>query len=193
MSAILVCTTISPSAYTVPVGANTDHQGAADDQMTLVGLVFETAAGLRRSLSPGLDCELGVGGQSFDVLLRLARSPGQRLRMSDVAAQTGLSPGGLTRSVDRLVAAGLAVRESCPEDRRASYARLTELGSAKVADALTRHRTEVAALLEGILDPAETAELAGLLGRVRDRVHPDAALVSAPARPFEVNRHTDRR
>ena len=93
------------------MGARTDHQGAGgrqpgvqDDQITLVGLVFETAVGLRRSLSPGLDCELGVGGQSFDVLLRLARSPGQRLRMSDVAAQTGLSPGGLTRSVDRLVA-----------------------------------------------------------------------------------------
>lgn len=174
------------------VGASTGRAGtgqrggdgrraeAEDDQITLVGLVFEAAAGLRRSLSPGLDCELGVGGQSFDVLLRLARSPGQRLRMSDVAAQTGLSPGGLTRSVDRLVAAGLAVRESCPEDRRASYARLTELGSAKVADALARHREEVAALLEGVLTADEAASLTGLLRRLRDRVHPDAALVSAP-------------
>ena len=163
----------------------TDDTGAddtgADDQVTLVGLLFETAAGLRRSLAPGLDCELGVGGQSFDVLVRLARSPGQRLRMSDVAAQTGLSPGGLTRSVDRLVDAGLAVRESCPSDRRGTYARLTALGSERVADALARHREEVAGLFAGLLSPAETATLAELLGRLRDRVHPDAALVTKVA------------
>lgn len=152
-----------------------------DDQVTLVGLLLETAAGLRRQLSPGLDCELGVGGQSFDILVRLARTPGQRLRMSDVAAQTGLSPGGLTRSIDRLVAAGLAVRESCPEDRRASYARLTGLGLEKVTDALDRHRREVADLLEGVLSGEEAAALAALLRPVRDRVHPDAALVSDAA------------
>jgi MarR family 2-MHQ and catechol resistance regulon transcriptional repressor len=180
----------------VSVGASTGQQDTTthprataglarttDDQITLVGLVFEAAAGLRRNLSPGLDCELGVGGQSFDVLLRLARSPGQRLRMSDVAAQTGLSPGGLTRSIDRLVAAGLAVREACPQDRRASYARLTELGRARVEDALARHRSEVALLLEGLFTPEESKTLAALLRRLRDRVHPDAALVSGPEEP----------
>lgn len=157
--------------------------GPVDDQVTLVGLVLETAAGLRRFLSPGLECELGVGGQSFDILVRLARSPGQRLRMSDVAAQTGLTPGGLTRSMDRLVAAGLAVRESCPTDRRTSYARLTDLGSQRMGDALARHREEVAALLGGLLTGTELAALAGLLTRLRDRVHPDAALVSGPDGP----------
>ena len=162
----------------------TGHAGGpVDDQVTLVGLVLETAAGLRRFLSPGLERELGVGGQAFDILVRLARTPGQRLRMSDVAAQTGLSPGGLTRSMDRLVAAGLAVRESCPTDRRASYARLTDLGAARMGEALARHRGEVAALLEGLLSRDETAEVAELVRRLRDRVHPDAALVSGPHDP----------
>lgn len=93
--------------------------------------------------------------------------------MSDVAAQTGLTPGGLTRSMDRLVAAGLAVREACPTDRRTTYARLTELGGARVADALARHRDEVAAILDGLLGPEEEATLAELLGRLRDRVRPE--------------------
>ena len=172
------------AARTDPPGPRCPSGG--DDQITLVGLLLETAAGLRRTLSPGLDGELGVGGQSFDILVRLARTPGERLRMCDVAAQTGLSPGGLTRSMDRLVAAGLVVREACPDDRRASYAHLTERGAAKVADALERHRRDVAALLDGTLSTGDIRALANLLRPLRDRVHPDAALVSDPPPAVEM-------
>lgn len=153
------------------------------DEVTLVGLLLETAAGLRRFLAPNVEGLLGVGGQAFEVLIRLARSPGQRLRMSDLAAQTGLSPGGLTRSVDRLVEAGLAVRESCPNDRRGSFARLTELGAGRTAEALGRHREDVAALFDGLLSPEQVQRLAELVRVLRDRVHPDAGLVSPDEGP----------
>lgn len=148
------------------------------DPITVVGLVFESAAGLRRMLTPGLAGDIGVGGQSFEILVRLIRSQGGRLRMSDLAAQTGLTPSGLTRAIDRLVDAKLVEREVCPSDRRGAFAILTELGLRKTSEALARHEREVAAVLEGVLEPQEETELVVLLRKLRDRVHPEAALVT---------------
>ncbi|MCU1494783.1 MAG: MarR family transcriptional regulator [Acidimicrobiaceae bacterium] len=148
------------------------------DPITLVGLVFETATGLRRMLTPGLSGELGVGGQSFEILVRLGRSEGGSLRMSDLAAQTGLTPSGLTRAVDRLVEAKLVERQICPSDRRGAFAILTELGQRRTAEALSRHERDVAELLDGVLEPGEAAALIALLRPLRDRVHPEATLVS---------------
>ncbi len=119
-----------------------------------------------------------MGGQAFELLIRLARSDGQRLRMTDLAAQAGLTPSGLSRAVDRLVTLGLVVRESCPNDRRGTNVRLTELGAAAMGGALERHCREVDALLADLFSPAEWTQLASLLRRLRDRVHPDATLVS---------------
>ncbi len=148
------------------------------DPITLVGLVIETAAGLQRALGPGLEDLLGAGGQSFEILIRLGRTPGGRLRMSDLAAQTGLTPSGLTRAVDRLVQAGLIERAECLSDRRGAFATLTELGSCRAAAALERHAADVAAVLAGLYSQEDRTELTTLLRRLRDRVHPHAALVS---------------
>jgi DNA-binding MarR family transcriptional regulator len=149
---------------------------AYDDQITLVGLVLETAAGLRRRLAPGVERSLGVTGQAFEVLLRLSRTPGGRLRMADLAAQTALTPSGLTRAVDRLETAGLVRREVCASDRRGAFATLTPLGAAKTELALGRHKEEIEGLLGALFDESEEAELAQLLRRLRDEVAPDAAL-----------------
>ena len=146
--------------------------------ITLVGLILETASGLRRALSPTVQSEIGAGGQSFELCLRLLRSPGSRLRMTDLAAQTGITPSGLTRAIDRLIAARLVTREVCPDDRRGSYAALTALGVEKTTAATAQHCGEIATLLEGVLSAEETDALSTSLERLRDRVNPEAALVS---------------
>jgi MarR family transcriptional regulator, 2-MHQ and catechol-resistance regulon repressor len=152
---------------------------ALGDRITLVGLILEAAAGLRRTLAPGLEGQLGVTGQAFEILLRLSRSPGHHLRMTDLSAQTGLTPSGLTRAVDRLEAAHLAVREVCPSDRRGAFATLTERGNEQTLLACERHRLDIDATLAGIFTAAEEVELARLLQRLRDAVFPEAALISA--------------
>lgn len=58
----------------------------------------------------------------YDVLLTLARSPGQRLRLNELADRVFLSRSGLTRLVDRLEKANLLKREPCPDDRRGHFA-----------------------------------------------------------------------
>ncbi len=146
------------------------------DRITLVGLILETAAGLRRVLAPGLGCELGVGGQSFEILLRLSRSPGASLRMSDLAGQTGLTPSGLTRAIDRLCEAGLVLRATCPEDRRGAFAILTELGRARMDEALARHGLDIDAVIGDTLSAEDERQLRDLLRALRDRVRPESIL-----------------
>ncbi|MGA2530463.1 MAG: MarR family transcriptional regulator [Acidimicrobiales bacterium] len=145
------------------------------DRITLVGLVFETAAGLHRAVGPLLERHCELAGQDFEILIRLARTPGGRLRMSDLAAQTALTPSGLTRAIDRLLEAGLVNRQSCPEDRRGAFAALTEAGESRMREALELHRSHLAQLLDGALDPGEEVALVSALHKLRDRVNPQAA------------------
>ena len=114
--------TFDDRLYTVAMGRPTVSD---DERLTTVGLLFESAAGLRRVFQRGSRRSESLSNQSFDVLIRLARSPGSELRMSELAAQTSLTPSGLTRSVDRLQDQGLVARRVCPEDRRGSFAVLT--------------------------------------------------------------------
>lgn len=171
-----------PCAEATALVAATARDGgdlAGFDQITLVGLVLEAASGLQRAVAPTLDRQFDLAGQDFEILLRLARTPGARLRMSDLAAQTSLTPSGLTRAIDRLGQSGLVRRESCAEDRRGSFAALTEAGEARMRQALAVHRAELAEVLAGLYRPEEAAALTELLRRLRDRVHPGAGRVPA--------------
>ncbi len=100
------------------------------------------------------------------------------MRMVDLASQTGLSPSGLTRSVDRLVAERLVCRERCPGDHRGAYAVLTREGRAKVSAAIVLHQGQIDDLVCGVLTADEEDQMASLLLRLRDRVNPEAALTS---------------
>jgi DNA-binding MarR family transcriptional regulator len=145
--------------------------GELDDRrLTTVGLLFESAAGFRQVLERRLESNPGLSNQSFDVLIRLARTPGNRLRMSDLAAQTTLSPSGLTRSVDRLEDAGLVVREICPEDRRGAFAALTEAGKATMDEAIPLHVAHIDEVLSDVLSLEEEHTLEALLRKLRDHL-----------------------
>lgn len=147
---------------------------APSDPVTLVGLVFETATGLKRMTTAPFEQRYALPPQSFDVLVRLARSPGGRLRMSDLAARSALTPSGLTRAIDRLEEAGLVCREACAEDRRGSFAGLTEAGRERMEAVMERHREHLEGLFSGALSSTERRQLARLLERLRDEVNPSA-------------------
>jgi MarR family transcriptional regulator, 2-MHQ and catechol-resistance regulon repressor len=149
--------------------------GIGDDRLTLVGLLIESTTGLRAHLDRRLERDTDLPLQWFELLLRLARSPGRHLRMSDLAAQTSLTPSGLTRAIDRLEAAGLVKRAPCPSDKRGSYAALTPDGLARVTAAVGPHLDHVEEHLTSVLTAEEQAQLADLLRKVRDHVNPAAA------------------
>ena len=149
-----------------------------DPQIATGGLLAETYTGFFRRLESDLQAA-GLSVQWFDVLMRLLRTPGHRLRMSDLAAQSTLTPSGLTRAVDRLEAAGLVRREACPSDRRGAFAVLTDAGEQRISAAVPVH---VAGLHEvfSVLSREEVEQLTALLHRLRDSVNPDAARASEP-------------
>jgi DNA-binding MarR family transcriptional regulator len=145
-----------------------------DERLTTAGLLFEANAGLTAALERRLVDECGLTGVWFELLLRLARSPGHRLRMCDLAAQVALSPSGLTRAIDRLDEAGLVVREHCPEDRRVSYASLTPAGLARIEAAVPVHLQHLDEYFVSVLTPEELEQLGATMRKVRDHVNPGA-------------------
>jgi len=145
-----------------------------DARLTLAGLFFEAHAGLAATLERRLEAECGLTNQWFEVLLRLARSPEERLRMSDLTAQVALTPSGLTRVVDRLEAAGLVTREACPTDRRGYNAVLTKEGKARIEHAVPIHLSHLDEVFTGVLDEKERVQFERSLRKVRDRLFPCA-------------------
>lgn len=148
--------------------------------LTTVGLFVEAHAGLTQALERRLESESGLSVQWFEVLIRLARTPGHRLRMSDLAAQTTLSASGLTRAVDRLEAAGLVERQACPSDRRSTYAVLTDEGETRILAALPLHLDQLEDVLDSVFTPDELEVFSGFTRRLRDATNPCAAKASDP-------------
>lgn len=144
-----------------------------DPRITAVGLLFEVHAGLSARFAAQLD-EHGLSSVEFEVLARLARSPGNKLRMTDLAAQTSLSTSGVTRVVDRMERDGLLLRRACPADRRSSYAVITNAGLARLDETLPGHLQIIEQWFTGQLEPAALAALLDGLRQVRDAVHPGA-------------------
>jgi DNA-binding MarR family transcriptional regulator len=146
-----------------------------------MGLLAETYTGIQEKIVPTI-AAAGLSMTDFDVLLRLARSAGGRLRMTDLATQTALSTSGITRVVDRLDKRGLATRESCPSDRRGSFAVLTEQGRDLLADVVQAHVRDIDRWFTGLLAGGQLDTLLGTLRVLRDEVRPGAtAGVYSPA------------
>ena len=102
-----------------------------DPRITALGLLVEAVGGLRLKLEAQY-AEHDLAPAEFEVLLRIARTPGQAIRMSDLAAQTLLTTSGITRVVDRLERDRLVERRACPTDRRGALAAITPDGLARL-------------------------------------------------------------
>lgn len=155
----------------------------------------ERAAWLRlvavTELLPGiLDAQLrresGLTHFEYYVLAMLSEAPDRTLRMTALAQRTNATLPRLSHVVQRLEARGLVERFPCPEDGRATNARLTEQGWAAVVEAAPGH---VAAVRHHVLD-ALTPEQVDQLTRIGDalltRLDPDGrmnALLGGEPRP----------
>ncbi|MGW5308905.1 MarR family winged helix-turn-helix transcriptional regulator [Nocardia thailandica] len=144
-----------------------------DDRLTISGLLFEAHSGVLGKLDPVWRAH-GLSGLDLNALMRLARSPGQRLRMSDLAAQTALSTSGVTRLVDRLHRAGLVERRLDPADRRSAYAALTPAGAQRLAEVLPDYLAALQQWFTGLLTPAQLDGLVTGLRILRDATNPEA-------------------
>lgn len=144
------------------------RQRCDDDRITAFGMLLEAHAAVTARVNRELEGSVGMPITWFELLIRLSRSPGQRLRMSELAAQVGLSHSGLTRLVDRVIEAGLVRREACPDDRRGAFAVLTDAGAETLESALAGHLESIERHLAAPLGTEGLASLTELLRTVRD-------------------------
>ncbi|BCJ65436.1 MarR family winged helix-turn-helix transcriptional regulator [Polymorphospora rubra] len=149
-----------------------------DFRLTAMGLFMEAYAGLATRFATQFE-EHDLSPVEFEVLMRLARSPGHQLRMTDLAAQTTLSTSGVTRVVDRMERDGLLCRRACPSDRRSSYAAVTDAGLARLHEVLPGHLELIRQWFTGQLSPEALDSMLDSLRAVRDAVHPGATAGTA--------------
>ena len=144
-----------------------------DPRITAMGLFIEAFSGLNARLAAQI-AEHKLGMVDFEVLIRLARSKDGELRMTDLAAQTGLSTSGVTRVVDRLERDGFAERRACPTDRRGAFTVITAAGQARLLEVLPGHLTLVEEWFTGRLGAEQLDQLLDGLRTIRDAVRPEA-------------------
>lgn len=102
---------------------------------------------LRERLRQGYDMTL----PRFDVLAALLAAP-EGLRMTELSQQLMVSNGNVTGIVDRLVADGLAERETMESDRRAFRVRISERGAQLMREMTARHLEWINELFAGVTD-----------------------------------------
>src|SRR5262245_53603844 len=76
--------------------------------------------------------DAGLTHYDYFVLARLSEAPERTLRMTELARRTNATLPRLSHVVQRLEDRELVERFPCPQDKRATNARLTETGWAKV-------------------------------------------------------------
>jgi DNA-binding MarR family transcriptional regulator len=151
-----------------------------DDRITTYGLLLEADRRLARIFEHSLRLEHGLTNVTFEALLRLGRSDGGRMSMSELADQMLLTSGGITRLVDRLASAGLVERLQCPDDRRIQWAHLTDDGWRRLDAALETHLEDLEEHFASHIEPDELPVIVRVLDRIRSTCGGEPGVVAEP-------------
>lgn len=141
------------------------------DLITTFGRLLEAGAVLQRDLGHELTAVCDIQQTWLEVMLRISRSPDGRTPMSSLAGQVTLTTGGITRLLDRMVAAGYVERVPCPTDRRITYAALTPAGQEKLREASVVHTRQLREVFDGF-EAEDLQQLDAMLDRLRQRAGP---------------------
>ncbi len=106
----------------------------------------------------------------YEILVQLSEAPERRMRMSDLANRTLSSRSRLSHQIDRMAARDLVTREACVDDRRGSFAVLTDQGWEVLVAAAPDHVESVRRHLLDVLSPAEFAALGEACDKVASRL-----------------------
>lgn len=149
--------------------SRSERSDETDDQPSIrtFGLLLEAHARLSRVLDAELRDTDGISLQTFEVLLRVHRSPEGRVAMSDLAAVLALTNGGVTRLVDRLESDDLVERCPCPSDGRVVHLVLTAHGEEVLRDARAHHVEALERHLEPRLEDVDRDVLDRALDQLR--------------------------
>jgi DNA-binding MarR family transcriptional regulator len=127
---------------------------------------LEAHARTTERLERELRDEHGMPLAWYDVLVHLHEADGHRLRMQELAGEVLLSKSGLSRLVDRMERAGLVRRAACADDRRGTFAELTDEGREALRRTAPTHLRGVGEHFAAHLTDDEAAVLERALTRI---------------------------
>jgi DNA-binding MarR family transcriptional regulator len=112
----------------------------------------------------------------YFLLAMLSEAPERTLRMTALAVRTNATLPRLSHVVRRLEDRGLIERSACPEDARATNARLTDEGWRKLQDTAPGHVATVRRNVIDALTPEQVQQLGGIAGAILRQLDPDGTL-----------------
>lgn len=116
-------------------------------------------AAVTRRIEGDLQVARDMSLGAYDVLLVLSVAPRRRLRMQELGERSVLSRSRVSRIVDELCQQGLVRREPCPDDRRATFAALTDTGRAALRRAAPAYLRGIERHFTARLDTGQLAAL----------------------------------
>ena len=132
----------------------------SDRQQVAWRAFLQASMQLWQQLDGELQHEAGLPLAYYQMLAMLSEAPDRTLRMSELALRTWSSRSRLSHAVDRLEERGWVRRLTCPEDRRGSFAQLTDEGFAVLQAAAPSHVESVRRHLFDLLSDEEVDGLA---------------------------------
>lgn len=146
-----------------------------DEQKAFLGLVA-VAELLPGALDAQLRRDSGLTHFEYLVLAMLSEAPERTLRMTSLAQRTNATLPRLSHVVRRLEERGLVERFPCPEDGRATNARLTSAGLDAIVAAAPGHVDTVRRLALDPLTPTQVAQLRRISDALLEVLDPDGHL-----------------
>jgi DNA-binding MarR family transcriptional regulator len=133
-----------------------------DDERAAWLRLIAVAQLLPAELDAQLRRDAGLTHFEYFVLAMLSEASERTLRMTSLAQRTNATLPRLSHVVRRLEERGLVERFPCPEDGRATNARLTDQGWDAVVGAAPGHVEAVRRLVLDPLSPSQVAQLRGI-------------------------------
>jgi len=122
-----------------------------------------------RRLLDALDSDLDghdLSMADYEVLAQLSEAPDRRMRMSELAEIAMLSKSRLSHRMKVMEKAGWVRREVCGDDKRGSFAVMTEKGWRAIVKAAPDHVESVRSRFVDNLTAKDQEELAKIFDRV---------------------------
>jgi DNA-binding MarR family transcriptional regulator len=109
----------------------------------------------------------------YEVLAQLSDAPDRRMRMSELAEIAMISKSRLSHRMKVMEKSGWVRREVCPDDKRGSFAVMTEKGWRAIVKAAPDHVASVRNRFVDNLTLKEQEELAKIFDRVTTKLRDD--------------------
>ena len=146
-----------------------------DDEQRVWRALLGMTSQLRARLNRQLQDVSGLSLADYDVLVVLSETPGQRLRVFEIADALAWEQSRLSHQLARMKRRGLIKRRECLTDSRGAIIELITAGRTAIEQAAPAHVNTVRELLFDGLDQAQVSALGTVASTVLHRLYQDEA------------------